>query len=865
MNPRGYSTYFRFDLLGRPSHRIHALGGVAYMGYDEVGNRILNLDELGNPTYFTFDGLNRRTHVKDALMAVSYMGFDNRSSPVKRVDADGRCIYMGYDASRRLDKQWFANPVAGESADMPAYFAYNEASELARVDDRLKGFGWSYYDRDVMGRVVKKGTAAGGVYYAFDVSGMRTSLKDPGLAENVYVWDAVGRLDKEQLSAGRTVYFAYDRAGLLTKRLLPGGESGLPHRVMSYLFYDAAARTLRIENRGSAWDTIINYFHYERNANGLPNRIRREDDKDTYFEWDARDLLIYEQQHTGTTIDLCNYYTYDLFGNQQQKTATQSGSPKTNYYFFDQRNLDVKETYPHESTPFALYFEYDSSHRLLNRKTTENAGAPWSHYFTHDQLQRATSVEIMPTVVGADKFQMGFNAVGERVAKRDNNAASVAYLAWDGDELLHQGPAGGTSTTYRYRHNQSATLWSMVEFDPVAFGTPKQLPAGDMSARKHCQSEGASVSSRSYNAFGIRISESVGSGLTSQFFLRFLPGDGHYAANTIGDMSLGWPLTIFNSAGLGLGASADAQANAKRGVGANLGTPGNDLGFNQDQPAQMSAVSSSDALPMTPVMGEILDKYNPFAGWEEGPFGPTKSRLPSRDPYQADRGFPADKDEQLKYRLQHGSRMPKSCFEICMEEIGHPLVGFPSVPHWIKIILCSCLCIRHEFAKMRETKKPTRRVEAWLEYTWAQILHNYRGENGPPEARESGLPNAKRMRVNNAGLSASWGEHSQASDPSGVRLGDTEVGGNPPQRFTAKITVYFGAGREMQFPIHGDFREDLTACACLFDTILHELMHAEYFADPETQKLNLTEDQQHQFIKPDVDNYMKSIGLPPCD
>ena len=531
LNPRGYSTYFRFDLFGRPSHRIHALGGVAYMGYDEVGNRVLNVDELGNPTYFTFDGLNRRTHVKDALLAVSYMGFDNRSSQVIRVDADGRCTYMGYDAARRLEKQWFANPVAGESSDVPAYFAYNEASELARVDDRLKGFGVSYYDRDVMGRLVKKGTAAGGVYYAFDASGKRTSLKDPGLAENVYVWDAAGRLEKEQLSAGRAVYFAYDRAGLLAKRLLPGGESGLPHRVMAYLFYDEAGRTRRIENRGSAWDTVINYFHYERNQNGFPTWIRREEDKNTYYQWDALDRLIVEQQLAGSTVSLSDYYSYDQFGNRTAKLNTLTGV--TTEAFLDARNLNVKER--NSSTGTAIYFEFDSAHRLMRRLITDGSA---SHYFSYDQRDQIKNVQLLPTVGSLDTFELGFNAAGEKVFKKDTAASSPAYLAWDGMSVLMHRTAAGT-VTHRFRHapDPGRQLAAFVEFDPVAFGTPKQLMAGDRSTRKLMQNEGAAYSYYNYDAFGQTKTLVTGSGLTQNFHLRFTP-DEEYEGVTLGDLYL---------------------------------------------------------------------------------------------------------------------------------------------------------------------------------------------------------------------------------------------------------------------------------------------------------------------------------------
>ena len=608
LNPRGYSTYFRFDLLGRPSHRIHALGGMAYMGYDEVGNRVLNVDELGNPTYFTFDGLNRRTHVKDALLAVSYMGFDNRSSQVLRIDADGRCTYMGYDAARRLERQWFANSVAGESSDVPAYFAYNEASELARVDDRLKGFGVSYYDRDVMGRVVKKGTAAGGVYYAFDVSGKRTSLMDPGQAENVYVWDAAGRLEKEQLEAGRAVYFAYDRAGLLTKRLLPGGESGLPHRVMAYLIYDAAGRTQRIENRGSAWDTVINYFHYERNQNGFPTWVRREEDKNTYYQWDALDRLIVEQQLTGSTINLSDYYSYDQFGNRTAKLNTLTGV--TTEAFLDARNLNVKER--NSSTGTAIYFEFDSAQRLMRRLITDGSA---SHYFSYDQRDQIKNVQLLPTVGSLDTFELGFNATGEKVFKKDTAASSPAYMSWDGMSVLMHRTAAGT-VTHRFRHAPDAgqQLAAFVEFDPVAFGTPKQLMAGDRSTRKLMQNEGAAYSYYNYDAFGQTKTLVTGSGLTQNFHLRFTP-DEEYEGVTLGDLYLCKARFAASAVAMVHQGGRTAFHGVLRGLG--LATGG--MGFARGLPGQAPGMPDRDPPEPPPVPRPVEEPELPTPAPEPVP------------------------------------------------------------------------------------------------------------------------------------------------------------------------------------------------------------------------------------------------------
>lgn len=78
-------------------------------------------------------------------------------------------------------------------------------------------------------------TDAGEVYYAYDVSGLRTSLKDPDLEENLYVYDDAGRLSKMQVAPSRTAYFAYDASGMVVRRHAPLNE------VVAYFTYDSAA------------------------------------------------------------------------------------------------------------------------------------------------------------------------------------------------------------------------------------------------------------------------------------------------------------------------------------------------------------------------------------------------------------------------------------------------------------------------------------------------------------------------------------------------------------------------------------------------------------------------------------------------
>jgi len=469
LNPRGYSTYFRYDLLGRQTHRQNALGGTTYLGYDEVSNQVLSSDELGQSTYLTYDGLRRLTHSKDQAAGVTYMGYDSRSSLVRRVDPNGRATYMAYDTARRLERQWHQTGVAGETNTAPSYYLYNAASELTLVDDRVGGLGVSYFDYDKVGRVTKKTTATGAVYYAYDLSGMKTSLKDPDLRENVYVYDAVGRLTHEQVAAGRTAYLAYDKAGLVTRRASPGNV------VVAYYSYDAAGRLKQQENKFmSGANTLLSYFAFNRNPNGAPTWVRNEGGDSTYYQYDPLDRLTREfRLPTGTGRNYDTYYAYDPAGNRTLKVnATLS---QNSYYTYDVRNLLQKEW--NKDAPETTYFTYDSARRM----TTQKIAGGQSSYFVYDQRDRVTVLGFSKAASPDSPQYLSYNGVNERVSlKVGTGAAEDLRLAYDGKKLLvEKNAATGGTTDRRYRHNMSVLdpIGSAVELETAA-GARRYLAFG---------------------------------------------------------------------------------------------------------------------------------------------------------------------------------------------------------------------------------------------------------------------------------------------------------------------------------------------------------------------------------------------------
>ncbi len=316
----------------------------------------------------------------------------------------------------------------------------------------------STFEYDKLGRLTKKVTLAGAVYYAYDASGKKTSLKDRDLKENVYVWDDDGRLEKVEIDAARSAYYVYDASGLMAKKVLP-------EVVMSYFSYDSAGRLSQLENRGPTYAAEITYFAYTRNENGAITRMRHEDNEDTYHSYDALERLTREWRlPTMTDRDFDNEYEYDAASNRTRKrdVATQEF-----YYTYDSRNLVTKE---HVLGEGGNYFDYDDAQRMTAWRQGVSPGQ--SAYFDYDQRDNVTEVDFTKSGGGADDRRLfSYTGVGERSRIQIGNPISLILdSTFDGRKLLTERnpvaiPSGVTLRRYRHNRSRQERLGSALEIE----------------------------------------------------------------------------------------------------------------------------------------------------------------------------------------------------------------------------------------------------------------------------------------------------------------------------------------------------------------------------------------------------------------
>lgn len=373
------------------------------------------------------------------------------------------------------------------------------------------------FEYDKLGRLTKKwNSLSGAVYYAYDASGKRTSLKDPDLKESVYVHDAAGRLSKLEVGAGRTAYFGYDASGLMTRRVFPGGPStGFIH---AYYLWDEAGRLAQLENRGPTYGDLINYFSYERDQVGAITRIRHKGEQFTYWSYDELNRLTRELRVNpfGSVID--SSYGYDAASNRTLEVDEVAG--EVSYYSLDSLNqiTQVWEKVGDSTT----YFNYDSSQRMTGSLVPGGESA----YFTHDQQDRITELSFAAASSPDSTRLFSYSGVGERIRlKVGTGSFTETYMTYDGGKLLREASDGG-DVLKTYRHNMGPDMGVLGSLVEIQDGTDFGYPAMDQRGTVAEILKGGAGSSESnqrillHDAFGNVVSD-VGFFMNDQR-LRFL-------------------------------------------------------------------------------------------------------------------------------------------------------------------------------------------------------------------------------------------------------------------------------------------------------------------------------------------------------
>ncbi|MFD1266686.1 RHS repeat domain-containing protein [Paenibacillus motobuensis] len=318
---------------------------------------------------------------------------------------------------------FFVRPINNDySAEKQAKFAYNQRSELVRIEDWN---GVTDIQRDVLGQITRvTDPKQRTVNYTWTPVGNKASLITPDGKQTTYDYDALNRLSSVKDHAGTTAY-TYNAAGQLIEKIAANGST-------TQYSYNSRGLLEKLSEQNQTGN-ILNKHEYSYDAAGnILKWIETIDGKkrDKSYTYDELNQLIQviDQGQERT-------YRYDSFGNRIEKAGT--GDSTT--YSYNSANQLLEE----KSGGVQKKYQYDPRGNL----TTVTIGSKTLESYTFDETNR-----LVQAVKEGKTAEYRYNGQGARIQSKtaDNTQDFVTDLTSAYNDLLavYEGEMQQASYTY---------------------------------------------------------------------------------------------------------------------------------------------------------------------------------------------------------------------------------------------------------------------------------------------------------------------------------------------------------------------------------------------------------------------------------
>ncbi|MFI2487394.1 RHS repeat-associated core domain-containing protein [Promicromonospora kroppenstedtii] len=462
--------------------------------YDLAGNRVREIDPLGNTTSTTYDQNSRPIEVTDARGGTTYVAYrdDDQISHVRQPDAPELPLFsqafatvLAYDDDGRVvgvrDPQGGRSGVRYDEAGRPVaatdplgrtthttYDAESNALTAITTDRREDLEDLSDAERaertitsvyDLRSRLTSQQVGSGGpeYTYGYDAKDRTTSYGDPlGLRTVTYDdEDQITKVLREEANqADETFTYGYDQRGNITERTYPDGT-----KITST--YDDDSRLASTTAAGGSvgggsarWEYAYDIAG-RRTATTLPAATGLTEER-AYD--DAGRLTSIGTERTGDPVDGVQDpvsafdLTLDAVGNPTHVRTTRGGVTEAVAYAYDDANrvttacYAAKECDRKSKDAGRISYEYDLLGNRTEQKRTGSAGSDLTRY-TYDhasQLLREVTVgkeDGRPTV---ERKEYEYDVLGNQTRAGDDR------LEYNIDSTLAKATVGGVQTTYTY-------------------------------------------------------------------------------------------------------------------------------------------------------------------------------------------------------------------------------------------------------------------------------------------------------------------------------------------------------------------------------------------------------------------------------
>ncbi|MCU7835197.1 MAG: DUF1566 domain-containing protein [gamma proteobacterium symbiont of Taylorina sp.] len=252
--------------------------------YDQVGNLITLTDAKGGVTTSTYDGNGNLLTVRDPNLHTTTYSYDSLDRRTRTTLHNGQHWDYSYDANGNVLTE---TTPTGEKTTK-TYDALN----------RVKSMTEQAADNSVIRQIS----------YSYDANSNITSESSGGNSIS-YTYDEINRVKSVTDHYGKTIDYAYDKAGNRTGLIYPGNKS------IAYV-YDNADRLQ------SMTDWLSNETSYSKNDAGQTTDIVYGNGTKVHYDYDnAGRLTLLENRQADNTVISSHNMTLDGAGNITALTA----------------------------------------------------------------------------------------------------------------------------------------------------------------------------------------------------------------------------------------------------------------------------------------------------------------------------------------------------------------------------------------------------------------------------------------------------------------------------------------------------------------------------------------------------------------
>ena len=421
----GVTTEFEYDKVGRITKTWVTQNGQRQENstvYDKAGRSIAATDVLGSTTKYVYDTLDRVTETiytdgKSDKTVYNYAGKE-----ISKTDRANHTTQYQYDAVDRLT-------AVVDALNHKTAYAYDEDSNLIRQTDANQQV----------------------TQYEYDGLKRRTAVIRPMGEQSKTVYDQLGRVTETKDFNGSVIQYGYDEKNeLVSKKFVNEGN-----RLETYTTADDARSRSVTDARGTT-----SYAYDER---GRMLSKTEPDGKQISYTYDSvTGKVASVATPSGTTQYRYNalgqlakvvaaegetVYAYNAIGNLQTKTLA-NGIVET--YGYD--GLNRVKLVEQKNASGTVIAKYSYSYDLVGNKTKVEELAGRSVAYSYDDLYRLTKEVITDSVHGNRTMEYVYDAVGNRLLKRDSAIGDTTYSYNVNDRLLNE-KLNGITTAYTYDNN----------------------------------------------------------------------------------------------------------------------------------------------------------------------------------------------------------------------------------------------------------------------------------------------------------------------------------------------------------------------------------------------------------------------------